>query len=42
MLVIDLKTNPNNYKIGDVVAFRLKYMGALSLMNSNYVEKIVE
>jgi predicted amino acid racemase len=42
MLVIDLKTNPNNYKIGDVVAFKLKYMGALSLMNSNYVEKIVE
>ena len=42
MLVIDLKTNPNNYRIGDVVSFKLKYMGALSLMNSNYVEKIVE
>lgn len=41
MLVVDLGDNTNQYKIGDMLAFRLKYMGALSLLNSDYIEKVV-
>ncbi|EAY24782.1 conserved hypothetical protein [Microscilla marina ATCC 23134] len=42
MLILDLKDNGKNYKVGDLVAFKLKYMGALGLLNSNYIEKVVE
>ena len=41
MIVLDLGNNPDNLKVGDQLAFQLKYMGALSLMNSYYVEKRV-
>lgn len=41
MLVIDLGKS-NNYKVGSLIAFHLKYMGALSLLNSNYIEKQME
>ncbi len=41
MLVIDLGENSKGYKTGDVITFKLRYMGALGLMNSNYVDKIV-
>jgi predicted amino acid racemase len=39
MLVIDIKDNPKNYKVGDFLVFDLKYMGALTLFNSDYIEK---
>ena len=39
MIILDLKDNPRNLKAGDAVTFRLKYMGALSLLNSDYIEK---
>lgn len=42
MLVLDVGKNKNNYKVGDFMRFRLKYMGALGIMNSNYIDKIVE
>lgn len=42
MIVIDLGSSKGNYKVGDWVKFKLKYMGALGLLNSNYIEKIVE
>ena len=42
MLVLDVGKNPHNYKVGDFINFQLKYMGALSILNSNYIEKIVE
>lgn len=42
MLVLDVGKNDQNYKVGDKIKFRLKYMGALSLMNSDYIDKIVE
>lgn len=42
ILVIDLGTNPKNYKVGDFVKFKLKYMGALGLFNSDYIIKKVE
>ena len=39
MLILDLGSNPDGYKVGDMVRFKLKYMGALGLMNSYYIEK---
>ncbi len=42
MLVIDLGKNPKKYKVGDYVKFKLKYMGALGLFNSDYVSKKIE
>ena len=41
MLIIDLGNNERNMKVGDLIKFRLKYMGALSLFSSDYVEKVV-
>jgi len=41
MIVLDLGENPKHLKVGDTLQFDLKYMGALSLMNSYYVEKRV-
>ena len=41
MLVIDLGKS-KKYKIGSLVAFHLKYMGALRLLNSNYIDKVIE
>lgn len=39
MLVLNLGQNKKQYKVGDVVSFKLKYMGALAVLNSNYIEK---
>jgi predicted amino acid racemase len=39
MLIINIGQNPKKYKVGDLVKFNLKYMGALSVMNSSYIEK---
>ncbi|EIM75754.1 alanine racemase [Nitritalea halalkaliphila LW7] len=39
MLILNLGTNPKGYQVGDVLKFGLKYMGALSIMNSSYVDK---
>lgn len=41
MLVVDISNSEISYKIGDVISFKIKYMGALYLLNSNYIEKIV-
>ena len=41
MLVIDIDDNDQGYKVGDLIPFDLKYMGALSLLNSAYIEKKV-
>ncbi len=41
MLVLDIGKNEKNYKVGDLVDFSLKYMGALRLLNSDYIEKKV-
>jgi ornithine racemase len=42
MMILNVGDNPNNYQVGDLVRFKLKYMGALSLMSSDYIEKNVE
>jgi predicted amino acid racemase len=42
MIVIDLGDNDRKRKVGDLINFKLKYMGALGILNSNYIEKTVE
>ena len=42
MTVIDISNSKNKYNIGDLVSFDLQYMGALYLLNSDYIEKAVE
>ncbi len=39
MVVLDLDNSSKKYKVGDLISFNLKYMGALSLLNSDYIEK---
>jgi len=39
MLVVDIDNSRKKYKVGDVVSFKMKYMGALRIMNSRYIEK---
>lgn len=39
MLIVDLGDTKRNYKVGDLVSFKLKYMGALRLLNSDYIDK---
>lgn len=41
MLIINLGENPKKYKVGDLIKFHLKYMGALAILNSSYIEKRV-
>lgn len=41
MLVLDVGSNPEGYKVGDMIRFKLKYMGALGLMSSDYIDKKV-
>lgn len=41
MLILNLGTNPKDYKVGDVIKFNLKYMGALGILNSSYVDKVI-
>ena len=41
MLVVDLGETNQHYKVGDLISFSLKYMGALHLLNSDYIEKKV-
>ena len=42
MIVIDLDQNKKKYKVGDLVEFKLDYMGILRIMNSKYIEKRVK
>lgn len=42
MLVVDLGQNPGGIKVGDLIPFRINYMGALGLMNSRYIDKVVK
>jgi predicted amino acid racemase len=39
MLVVDLSQTEKVYKVGDVVKFKMDYMGALRVMNSKYISK---
>lgn len=39
MFVMDIGDNKNNYKAGDLIAFKVDYMGLLRLMHSKYIDK---
>lgn len=41
MIVIDLGANKKNYRVGDLIHFKMNYMGALRIINSRYIEKKV-
>jgi predicted amino acid racemase len=41
MIVIDLDQNSKKYRVGDLVEFKLNYMGILRILNSKYIEKKV-
>ncbi|WP_016988114.1 alanine/ornithine racemase family PLP-dependent enzyme [Flavobacterium sp. ACAM 123] len=41
MLVIDVSSSKKQYKIGDLVSFKIQYMAALYLLNSDYIEKTI-
>ena len=40
--MLDLGLNAGKIKVGDLITFRTNYMGTLSLMNSNYIDKVVQ
>lgn len=42
MIVIDLGENNNKMTVGDLIEFKMDYMGVLRLMNSNYIDKKIE
>lgn len=42
MIVIDIKDNPKNCKVGDILEFTMDYMGLLRLMNSKYIDKRIK
>jgi predicted amino acid racemase len=42
MLVVDIGDNQGNVKVGDLLRFNMNYMGALSLLNSHYIDHYVE
>jgi len=39
MLVIDLGENRKNYRVGDLLEFKMDYMGTLRCINSRYIDK---
>jgi predicted amino acid racemase len=41
MLVVDLGENKQGYEVGDVIEFRMDYMGTLRAINSKYIDKRV-
>ncbi|MCB9244957.1 MAG: alanine racemase [Flavobacteriales bacterium] len=40
MIVVDVGENTRGYVVGDLLSFRPNYTGVLSLMNSEYIEKM--
>jgi predicted amino acid racemase len=42
MLVVDISSAARSYAVGDLISFKLQYMGALYLLNSAYIEKKVQ
>ncbi len=42
MLVIDLGENKRNYKVSDLLEFKMDYMGTLRIINSRYIDKRVK
>ncbi|MDA3907199.1 MAG: alanine/ornithine racemase family PLP-dependent enzyme [Bacteroidales bacterium] len=42
MIVVDLDINKKKYKVGDLIEFKLDYMGTLRILNSKYIDKRVK
>lgn len=42
MIVLDLGTNQRKLKVGDLIEFKMNYMGILRIMHSNYIDKRFE
>ncbi|MBN1250999.1 MAG: alanine racemase [Bacteroidales bacterium] len=42
MIVIDIYDNRKKYKVGDLIEFKLDYMGVLRILNSKYIEKRIK
>lgn len=41
MIVIDLGENKEKKKVGDLISFKMDYMGILTVLNSDYIRKVV-
>lgn len=41
MIVVDLGTEKPDYKVGDLLPFKINYMGALTILSSQYIAKKV-
>jgi predicted amino acid racemase len=41
MIVADLGTKKPDYKVGDLISFKINYMGALTVLSSRYIGKKV-
>jgi len=41
MMVIDLGENNQNYKVGDLIEFKMDYMGTVNVMSSKYISKVM-
>jgi len=42
MIVVDLDENKKKFKVGDLIKFKLDYMGLLRIMNSKYIVKKIK
>ena len=42
MYVLDLSDNKKNYKVGDLIEFKMDYMGSLRILNSKYIDKRIK
>lgn len=41
-LIVDVTNSSRNYRLGDIIKFKLKYGGILACSTSEYIEKIIE
>jgi predicted amino acid racemase len=41
MIVVDLGTEKPDYRVGDLIPFKINYMGALTILSSQYIAKKV-
>jgi predicted amino acid racemase len=42
MLIMDVGESSASYQVGDEISFKIRYMGLLGLLNSNYISQEVE
>jgi predicted amino acid racemase len=42
MMVVDLGKNKKGYQVGDLIEFKMDYMGTLRAINSRYIDKRIK